>query len=374
MGASRIIHLAKHCQHGNGNVHVAVDLACVQALAGRQVTFASEGGTFVDMLESHGVRHVTLVQDQRRPFTLMRSMLELVRLCRKERPDIIHAHMMLGAVLGWAASKASGARLVTTIHNSFDRHSALMRLGDSVVAVSEAEREHLIKRGFDERRLISIWNAPGRSPRERFMRNERAVELINPCVVSVCGLHRRKGVFDLIDAFASLAAEFPEWRLYIAGDGPDRTALEQQMQRLAVAGRIIFLGFVPAPKPLLESADIFVLPSYADPGSLSIGEARTAGCAIVATAVGGTSEMLEFGKAGRLVPPGSPKQLAAELRRLMASPQDREALHAAAIAGSEIFDVSRLVPDYDRAYDLAMHGFAGRKPPGPANRPNTLPA
>ena len=374
MGAARIVHLAKHCRHGNGNVHVAVDLACVQALAGRRVTFASGGGTFVDMLERHGVHHLTLVQDQRRPFTLVRSLIGLVRLCRKERPDVIHAHMMLGAVLGWVAAKASGARLVTTVHNSFERHSVLMRLGDSVVAVSEAEREHLIKRRFDKRRLVAIWNAPGRSPRERFMRNERAVGLVKPCVVSVCGLHRRKGVFDLIDAFAAVAAEFPDWRLYIAGDGPDRPALEQQVRRLAAADRITFLGFVPAPKPLLEGADIFVLPSYADPGSLSIGEARTAGCAIIATAVGGTPEMLGFGKAGRLVPPGSPKQLAAELRRLMASPQDREALHDAAAAGSEIFDVHRLVPDYDRAYGLAMQGLAGRKPPGRGGRPDAPPA
>ena len=145
------------------------------------------------------------------------------------------------------------------------------------------------------------------------------------------------------------------------------------MQRLAITDRIVFLGFIPAPKSLFKSADVFVLPSHADPGSLSIGEARAARCAIIATAVGGTPEMLEYGQAGRLVSPGSPKQLAVELRRLMANPRDREALRDAALAGSEIFHVSRLVSDYDRAYDIAMQGSRRRKP-ATAVEPPSIPS
>ena len=137
----RVLHLSKHCGYGNGNVHVAVDLACVQARAGHDVLFASGGGTFVEMLERHGVRHVMLPQDQRRPWTLMSSAFALARLCRAARPSVLHAHMMGSAVVGYAASKLTGVPLVTTVHNSFDRHSALMRLGDRVVAVSQAEKE-----------------------------------------------------------------------------------------------------------------------------------------------------------------------------------------------------------------------------------------
>lgn len=351
-----IIHLSKHCREGNGNVHVAVDLACMQAKAGHDVIFASEGGTYVKMLQRSGVRHVLLPQDQRRPFATSRALLTLAGLCRAQKTDIIHAHMMVGAGLGWAAAKLTGAKLVTTVHNSFDRHSTLMRLGDVVVAVSEAERKHLVERGFKERRLVSIWNAPNRSPREAYAKNEQEITLNRPCILAVCGLHRRKGVSDLVEAFAAINAEFPEWHLYIAGDGPDHDALEHRVQVIGLKQHITFLGYVRAAKSLFKQADIFVLPSYADPGSLTIGEARAAGCAIVATAVGGTPEMLEFGRAGRLVPPGSPTQLAAELHKLMANTADREALRAAAAAGSEIFDVARLVSDYDVAYDLAISG------------------
>jgi len=351
----RVIHIAKHCSQANGSVHVAVDLACVQADAGYEVIFVSGGGTFVDMLEQHGVRHVTLRQDQRKPFTLVRAAVGLFRLCREFRPSVLHAHMMGGAVIGYAASLLTGVPLVTTVHNSFDRHSILMRLGHRVVAVSNAERDHLIERGYKPKRVTAVWNAPNNSPRDAFMRNNRDFPLISPCITAICALHRRKGVFDLIDACTTLFADFPEWRLYIAGEGPDRAKLEAQAAEQGIADRVIFLGFVLDPKVLYQQSDIFVLASYADPGSLSIGEARAAGCAIIATAVGGTTEMLEHGAAGRLISPGNPQQLASELRALMTDPAKRAALREAARNGSDVFDVQRLVGDYERVYLEAVH-------------------
>jgi glycosyltransferase involved in cell wall biosynthesis len=144
--------------------------------------------------------------------------------------------------------------------------------------------------------------------------------------------------------------DLPQWRLYIAGEGPDREVLEEQVRSSGIADRVNFLGFVPVPRLLYERSDIFVLADHSDPCSLSIGEARAAGCAIVATSVGGTPEMLEFGRAGRLVSPGNPEQLATELRALMTNPKILAHMRRAARDGSEIFDVQRLVGDYERVY------------------------
>jgi glycosyltransferase involved in cell wall biosynthesis len=355
-GKLRVIHIAKHCSRANGSVHVAVDLACVQARAGYDVVFLSGGGAFVEMLEQHGVRHVTQRHDQRRPHTFLPAAVGLLALCRTMRPTVLHAHMMGSALIGYGASVLTGIPLVTTMHNSFDWHSSLMRLGHRVVALSNAERDRLIERGYDPSRVAVIWNAPNKSPRETFMTNGRDIELARPCIVAACALHRRKGVFDLIDAYASLLPDFPDWRLYIAGEGPDSGLLAAQAAALGLADRVTFLGFVPDPRPLYRQADIFVLASYADPGSLSIGEARGAGCAIIATAVGGTTEMLEHGAAGRLIAPGEPPQLAAALRALMLDPDARAALREAARSGSEVFDVDRLVGDYERVYQAALRG------------------
>ena len=78
----RIMHLSKHCHHANGSVNVAVDLACKQAAAGHQVWFLSGGGSFVDLLERSGVRHVHLPQNQSKPAQLAVSAVRLARMIR----------------------------------------------------------------------------------------------------------------------------------------------------------------------------------------------------------------------------------------------------------------------------------------------------
>lgn len=91
--------------------------------------------------------------------------------------------------------------------------------------------------------------------------------------------------------------------------------------------------------------------SYAEPCSLSIAEARDAGCAIVASAVGGTPELLEQGKAGRLVQPGHPEQLVSELRRLMSDPNELRAWQVRSKTGVDYFNALRLAEDYQRVYE-----------------------
>jgi len=346
----RIVHIVKHCQHSNGNVHVAVDLACEQAKAGHKVTFVSGGGTFEPLLRTYGVEHIYLPHEQTKPLSLLRAAWSLTRITRIRKVNILHAHMMSSALVGYMASRASGVPLVTTVHNSFDRHSLIMRLGDRVVAVSQEERRQLLKRGYDPQKTVAIMNAPNLSPREKFFKDSVNVTLASPCVLAVNGLHRRKGVFDLIAAFQALCSELPVWKLYIAGDGPDREQLKFQVREAGIEDRVEFIGFHPHPRHLMEQADIFVLASHADPCSLVIGEARSAGCAIVATRVGGTPEMLDNGASGRLVTPGRPDELADELRFLMLNDSAREDLRRAARRGSSIFDVRRLVADYEKAY------------------------
>ncbi|HEY8006316.1 MAG TPA: glycosyltransferase family 4 protein [Methylocella sp.] len=345
-----ILHLIKHSRHCNGNVNVAVDLACGQVRKGHQVVYASGGGHYDTLLDAHGVQRAEISQGQESsPLALARSVAALVRLCRRFKPDVIHAHMMSSAVFGYFASKLTGVPLVTTVHNSFDRHAILMRAGRVVVAVSKAERNLLLSRGFKPGQVTVVLNGPNGSPRETFGIPTDVV-LATPSITTVCGLHPRKGVHDLLAAFRVLLPEFPNWHLNIIGGGPDREKLEALAGELGLSGSAHFIGPVEAPQPLLRQSQIFVLASYADPCCLVIPEAREAGCAIVATAVGGTPELLGHGEAGQLVEPGRPDQFAKVLRELM---QDEEALRewrTKAKTGSGYFTVERLVDDYDKVY------------------------
>ncbi len=321
----RILHLANHCDEiGNGIMNVAVDIACQQADLGHRLAFASGGGAYVGLMERHGVGHVRIDQQWRRPLSWPRSLCALYRLVASFQPEIVHAHMMTGALLARLIATTRRFRLVTTVHNEWQRGAIAMGVGDRVIAVSNAVAESMQRRGVPSRKLRVVRNAALGSPRRAaIVANERSLVLDRPAIVTVAGMFERKGIGELILAFARLAPRHPTAALYLVGDGPDRVAFERLAASCPCARRIHFCGFVRDPRPHLAQADVFVLASRADPSPLVIPEAREAGCAIVATAVDGIPEALDGGRAGVLVPPRRPEILAQAIANLLDDTHER---------------------------------------------------
>jgi glycosyltransferase involved in cell wall biosynthesis len=115
----------------------------------------------------------------------------------------------------------------------------------------------------------------------------------------------------------------------VAGEGPERAALEAEARALGVGDRVSFLGFRPDTPSLLASADLFVLPSLIEGLPLSVLEAMAAGCPVVATAAGGTGEIVQDRVTGLLVPPADAEALAAAMQELL-----RDRPLAARLAGA----------------------------------------
>lgn len=357
----RIIHVLKHSRQGNGSVHVAVDVACAQADAGHDVFVASGRGSYDDLLAAHGV-HVARLPEPSSVWTALRTMLALFKVSRRIRPDVIHAHMMSAAVIAFPVAQVVRAALVTTMHNSFDAHSVLMRLGKVVIAVSDAERRLLLSRGYPAKQVVTVLNGTAGSARDELPLDDIG-QVQKPGIMTLSGLHGRKAVGDVISAFALVHAEFPDWHLSIVGSGPDRARLESQVATLALGDSVHFMGPTLTPRPLLESAEIFATASLAEPYGLSVMEARLAGCAIVATAVGGIPEIVEEGAAGQLVPPHDPAAMAVVFRSLMKDPEMLAAWRAKAVPTSDFFSVRRVVEDHERVYRSVLRSrpMSGRR-------------
>ena len=125
------------------------------------------------------------------------------------------------------------------------------------------------------------------------------------------------------------------------GEGPDRARFEAQARASAAAPRIHFEGFQPSPRPYLRDAAVFVLASRAEPGGLVLPEARDCGCAIIATAVDGSPELLDGGRAGILVPAQDVPALAAAITRLLDDPAERERWRTAARTNLDWLSIER---------------------------------
>ena len=356
--ALRILHLLNHTRRLNGHVHAAVDLACAQAALGHTVLIGSGGGDFDELLDRHGVGTVR-VDHERRLAVLGRSMRTLLRVARASRLDVIHAHMMTSALLAWPVCKRLRIPLVTTVHNAFQRSAVLMRLGTRVIAVSGAVGDQMARRGVPRGRLRVVLNGPLGAARTLGKASSRE-DLASPAVVFVGGQHPRKGLDDLFDAFEIVHGEAPRATLHVIGNGPSLPAYMDRVGGMACGGQVRFLKDLDNPFPFLLGADIFVLPSRADPAPLVVSEAREAGCAIVATDVDGIPELLGHGQAGILVPARDPARLAEALLSLIRDPNELRRWRDASQIGLDDLRIDRVARETLDVYGSARAAIGRR--------------
>jgi glycosyltransferase involved in cell wall biosynthesis len=257
--------------------------------------------------------------------------------------------MMTSAVLSFPISKLAGIPLITTVHNEFEKSAILMGLGRRVIAVSDVVGASMLKRGVPASRLKVVLNGTIGSKRAQG-RQEIPADLQSPSIVFVGGLHPRKGLPDLFHAFDRAYRSFPAARLYVVGDGPFRQAYEEMVSALACAPAVSFVGAVEDPYPYMLAADIFVLPSHADPAPLVLSEAREARCAVIGTNVDGIPQLLEYGEAGILVPPQDPAALGERLCDLLEAPEKIAAWKAKSQVRIEHLTIDRVARETMQVY------------------------
>ncbi|GAA3429658.1 hypothetical protein GCM10018953_68420 [Streptosporangium nondiastaticum] len=254
------------------------------------------------------------------------AFLRLVRLLRRLRPDVLHGFLYEGYVLGAVAARLARVPVVVTGRRTqgylkprrpgyVALERAVTAITDQVVAnavaIAKGTRE---VEGVPARKVSVIYNglpAPAFDPVE-----PEHVDTALPLIVCVARLSENKGHRFLIDAAALLSRSGRPCTFVLVGDGAERRSLEEQASALGVDVR--FLGFRVDTGGLLARADVVVLPSVSEGLSNAVMEAMAAGRPIVATAVGGTPELLE-GR-GVLVPPADPAALAEGVVRLLDDP------------------------------------------------------
>ena len=229
------------------------------------------------------------------------AFARLVGLFRRERPGIVHTHLVHADAYGLPAARlARVPATVSTKHgfNAFrdsrafaalDR--ALARLADENVAISAGLADYLaVTEGFRPGafRIVHYGIEPGPEPPPP-PREQR--------LAAIGRLIRVKGFDVLLEAFEAARADLPELTLEIAGDGP----LRGELERSAPDG-VSFLGRVSPVAPLLERSLAVVVPSRGEGFGMVALEAMERGRAVVATTVGGLPELVEDGVSGLLVP------------------------------------------------------------------------
>jgi len=151
-------------------------------------------------------------------------------------------------------------------------------------------------------------------------RQSLGINAETPLIVCAARLEREKDVVSLISAVKIVRETIPNVCCLVAGEGAERNALAAQIGALGLEDSVALLGFRADAPALMAAADVFVLPSLAEPFGLVLLEAMALGRPVAATRAGGPLEIVVDGETGFLVPPSSPDALAEALNKLIADP------------------------------------------------------
>lgn len=172
---------------------------------------------------------------------------------------------------------------------------------------------------------------------------------------TACRLEPVKGLSYLLEAMALLVPAFPGIRLEIAGDGSLRQSLEQETRRLRVCGSVSFIGWREDIPSVMESWDIFAMPSLDEGFPVAGLEAMAAGLPVVTSEVGGLPELLVGGETGWLVPAAAPAALFERLSELIGDGEKREAMgEAGRRRVHKEFSIGRMVEQTVAVYDRLL--------------------
>lgn len=308
-----------------------------------RTTFVSfpEGGrcdTFLSEVRKRGFTTLALTHDFPQILAAIRALTETLR---RDAADVLLCHGYKANILGRIAARRLGIPAVAVSrgwtgenrkvrgYEWLDRRH--LRFMDRIVCVSDGQAAKVRRWcGVPDSRLSVIRNSarlgafadidPGARAKLLALFGTTSVDRI---VLAAGRLSPEKGFAVLIDAASSFLRSMPSAGVVLFGEGVLRPELEAGIRARGLTGRFAMPGFRTDLDRLIPAADVVVLPSFTEGLPNVALEASAAGVPVVATAVGGTPEVIADGSTGFLVPPGQPEALAARVTQLLADPDLR---------------------------------------------------
>ena len=318
-------------------------------------------GPLVDTLRARGVRHVAL---NRRSRFDVAPLLRLLVMLRRERVDILHAHMFGSNYWGTVLGRLAGVPVIVAHEHSWSYEgqsirrwldgNVVGRFADAFVAVSERDRRRMTAlEGVPPEKIVVLPNPYLRRPRDGSVdvRRQLGIPSGAPLIATVAVLRPEKALEVLLEAFAQLVAEIPDAVLAIAGDGVCRDALEQKASELGISDKVRFLGWWEDIAGLLEATDVAAISSDREGAPLFALECMAHMTPLVSTDVGDISELLGDGRGVLIVPRRDASALGRALISLVRDPERRAKQVRAAAAPLARYEIENVAREFSQLYD-----------------------
>lgn len=361
-----VLHLSTSSGPGGAERMISVLTAALNHGQFRIIVGLFRPGWLQEECETRRVR--TCVLPLGGPFNLQ-WFRACLRLLRKERVALIHAHEFSAILCGWIVAMLAGVPFVATVHgkNYFWEklrrrvtYRLVSRHGTMVAVSQDLKRFMCDKVGIAEKQVEVIHNGVALAQtitdeEVQKCKAELGVSGCYPLLGVVGSLYPVKGHRFLLEAMPEILQRWPKARLLVIGRGELEVSLKEQVEQLAIGANVHFLGMRQDVPRLLSLLDVFILPSMSEGLSLALLEAMASGKPVVATLVGGNPELIDHGKTGFLVQPEDARDLAANLLKLLSDPRTMQQFgRQAAERVRQHFSMGQMVDRYRNIYARSL--------------------
>lgn len=279
------------------------------------------------------------------------SFFNLLRIIRREKPNIIHVNSSKAGIFGVIVGRLSGVpTIIFSVHGwAFNEnrpvlarwiiraiHLLTIILSHRTIVVSSGLREEISNKRYITSKIVVIKNGidtksilPSAQAREKIREivaarkdylGDREIDIRGKWIGTVAELHPNKGLGNAITAFSKIAKQFTNVFYVILGEGEQRDDLQACIRKLNLQNRVFLAGEVRDAYLFMSAFDIFVLPSLTESFGYVILEAGNASLPVIASSVGGIPEIISE-ETGILVEKGNSKMLEIAFKKLL---QDKE--------------------------------------------------
>lgn len=303
-----------------------------------------EGNALSEKLKEQGIKTIQINSLKRDIFLFneFKSFFELIKIIRDEKPDILHLNSTKIGGLGGLAGRICGVKkIIFTAHGwAFNENRSpfskkiiftlqwlTVALSNITIAVSKKTKNDIEVIPGIKRKVFVIYNGvekiyfDSKEIAQTKISEISKAEKTRITIGTISELHKNKGLDFLITACQNLPTNVS---VYIIGDGEEKENLKNLIREKDLEEKVYLVGKINNAKKLLRAFDIFTLTSRTEALPYTILEAGLAGCAVIASRVGGIPEVIDNAKSGILIKSGDTEELTRAIKYLIEREEKRK--------------------------------------------------
>lgn len=254
------------------------------------------------------------------------------RIFKASRPDVVHVHNPTPTIYAAAAARIAGVPSILSTRHSLVapprnlvmelKYAVAAKFCDWIVGICDATTNNLKSvHSAPAGKIVRVYN--GTTPLSR-VEKDRWPPKSGFTLVYVGRLAAVKNHVVLLNAFRSALSSMPGLRLWMVGDGSERSALERTASELGITAEVTFWGQQLDVAPFFSAADAFIMSSKSEGLPISLLQAFSLGLPAIVTDVGGMAEVVRLSQAGVIVPRTDAREMSAAILRLASNPGEWE--------------------------------------------------